>query len=258
MPGDGFSFHPICRDLRLNFMEADHSYTDSWGRDYTSATRLIHDAFPPFDADAVASRLATEKGTEKEAILQEWQERARLGTRAHENCEHQILGNFAALHTPETEEERDRFAAAWNAVEEIKAAGFTAMEPEKLIFSPRFRISGSIDLFAEHPDGWYMLLDWKYIRKLREKAYNGETGTIPPTAHLQNCNAVHYSLQLNIYELILKQEGYIQRDAEVQKILNIYDGEKKSFRQFHVPDMAYTALELAVYNVTGDNFEIPF
>ena len=258
MPGDGFSFHPICRDLRLNFIEADHSYTDSWGRDYTSATRLIHDAFPPFDADAVASRLAAEKGTEKEAILQEWQERASLGTRAHENCEHQILGNFAALHTPESEEERDRFAAAWNAVEEIKAAGFTAMEPEKLIFSPRFRISGSIDLFATHPDGWYMLLDWKYIRKFREKAYNGETGSIPPTAHLQNCNAVHYSLQLNIYELILKQEGYIQRGAEVQKILNIYDGEKKSFRQFHVPDMAYTALELAVYNVTGDNFEIPF
>lgn len=257
MPGDSESIHPS--GLKMFFTEDDHMYRDEHGTEYVSGTTLIHRAFPAFDAEAVSARCAEKEGVTPEEIREGWKNRSRMGTRAHENCEYQILGQYDRMHAPEDEAERVRFSAAWEEVERIRAAGFRWIQPEKVVFSPRFLIAGSIDLLCCVDESRYVMIDWKYLRRLYDHAFRGEVGTIRPTGHLQNCNYMHYSLQLNLYEFILKAEGYIPVNAKVLKMLNWYNGETGKFEQVSVEKMPIEAAMLAAWNVTADpEGRVPF
>ena len=248
MPGDSISKHPS--GLTMYFTESDHVYRDEYGTEYVSGTTLIHRAFPEFDSAAISAKCAKRQGVDQSEILADWEARNRAGTRAHENCEYQILGQYDRMHAPEDETERVRFAAAWEEVEKIRAAGFQWMRPEYVVFSPRFLIAGSIDLLCCRDDQNYLIVDWKYLKKMRYKAFRDEVGTIRPTAHLPNCNYYHYAMQLNVYEFILKAEGYIPVGADVRKVLNWYNSEAGKFENIGVRDMPTEAAMLAAWNVT--------
>ena len=257
MPGDSESVHPS--GLKMYFTEADHVYQDQHGTEYVSGTTLIHRAFPAFDAAAASEKCAARDGVSPEQIREDWRNRSRLGTRAHENCEYQVLGQYDRMHTPEDDSERARFAAAWEEVELIRAAGFRWMRPEMVVFSPRFLVAGSVDLLCCIDDYRYTMIDWKFLRAMRYSGFRGEMGLIRPTAHLQNCNYEQYSLQLNLYEFILKSEGYIPVDAMVCKFLNWYNQEAGKFVRISVRDMPVEAAMLAAWNVTAEpNERIPF
>jgi len=60
--------HPLDPHMTLTFTEEDHKYVDSNGQVYKSASGLIHDSFPKFDAPAAALRVAKREGrTQQEA-----------------------------------------------------------------------------------------------------------------------------------------------------------------------------------------------
>ena len=248
MPGNSISKHPS--GLTMYFTESDHMYRDEYGTEYVSGTTLIHRAFPEFDSEAMAAKCAARQGVDQSEILADWERRNKAGTRAHENCEYQVLGQYDRMHAPEDDAERVRFAAAWEEVEKIRAAKFQWMKPEYVVFSPRFLIAGSIDLLCCRGDMEYMIVDWKYLKKMRYKAFRDEVGTIRPTAHLPNCNYYHYAMQLNVYEFILKAEGYIPVGATVRKMLNWYDSEAGRFDNISVKDLPIEAAMLAAWNVT--------
>lgn len=257
MPGDSISKHPS--GLTMFFTEDDHMYRDEHGTEYTSGTTLIHRAFPEFDSAAISAKCAERQSVDQSAILADWEKRNIAGTRAHENCEYQVLGQYDRMHVPEDKAEQVRFAAAWEEVSKILAAGFQWVRPEFVVFSPRFLIAGSIDLLCCRADNEYWIIDWKYLKKMRYKAFRNEVGTIHPTAHLQNCNYMHYSLQLNLYEFILKAEGYIPVDATVRKVLNWYDSDAGRFENISVRDMPTEAAMLAAWNVTAvPDGRVPF
>lgn len=261
MPHDVKAMHPSGK-LEITFKEEPHLYVDDWGVEYTSVTTLVHRAFPGFDAASAAEKKSLKTGIPAEKYIEEWarygETCAAQGTRTHENCEQQFLGKFNEMHSPVDDDERARFRAAWYEVEEIKER--YEVEPEKLVFSPRFRVAGSIDMFCRSSAGsGYAIGDWKFVKKLRREAFGNKRGTALATGIFPDCNYFHYALQLNIYRMILMVEGYIPYGAPVELFLKKYDLEKRSFDHVQLPLYPLEALLLLAYNATGDNLEyVPF
>ena len=261
MPNDKSAPHPSGQ-LNITFQELGHFYTDSFGIEYASTTELVHAAFEPFDAEKTAAAKSARTGIPAQQYLQEWDrnrdDASSAGTRLHENCERQILGRFPDMHRPADDAERLEFRTAWNEVEKIKSAGFLSLEPEKLIFSPRFRVAGSIDLLVKKSPAEYLILDWKRVKEIKYSGFRNQCGIHPATSHLQDCNFIHYSLQLSIYEQILRLENYIEPDAKVEKWLNVYR-PNGTFDHVRCVDLPYESLLLMACNSTRDNLtDIPF
>lgn len=261
MPSTASALHPSGK-VRIDFSEEDHVYMDSFGLEYTSGTRLLHGAFAPFDAAGAAAAKSLKTGKPAAEYILEWkkfgEECAAAGTRTHENCENQILGRFDKLHTPIDEAERRRFCAAWNEVEDLQK-NYCRIEPEKLVFSPRFLVAGSIDMFCVVNQNHYAIGDWKFIRKLRFEAFQHRTGIVHATRNIPDCNFFHYALQLNIYKMILKIEDYIPLDAAVDLFLKRYNFETETFEHIPLPDLSLQAMLLIAGNVTEDGLtRIPF
>lgn len=261
MPSSKRTIHPSGK-LQLTFTEDDHIYVDDFGIEYTSCTSLVHSAFEKFDALKVAASKSARTGIPANQYIAEWkaygEERADLGTRTHENIEYQILGHYGKMHQPVDDDERFRFRAAWHEVEQLRNV-YECLEPEKLVFSPRFRVSGSIDLFARRHNGSYSIIDWKFIKKLKNTAFRDKTGIHFATRHLPDCNFYHYALQTNVYEQLLKVEGYIPPMVPVDKWLGVYDFTQRKFNFVQMPELAREAILLMAWNVTNDNLDdIPF
>ena len=258
MPGNATAVHPS--GLKLVFNEADHTYIDEVGRDYTSVTTLIHSAFPKFDGEKIAAAKSAKTGVPATQYLAEWEanrnKAANDGTRAHENCEYQFLEQYDRMHKPVDGLERARFSAGWNEVDKLKSS-LTNIQPETIVFSPRFRIAGSIDVLGYSPDS-YLIGDWKFVKELKRQGFKGERGIIYPTRSLQHCNLMHYSLQLSIYELLLKIEGYIPLDANFDRWLFIYDRKRQEFDYEPIPFMEREAALLLAYHVTEGASDVPF
>ena len=261
MPNSAQAAHPS-RRLNITFTESDHTYLDDNAIEYISATTLVHNAFPPFDARAAATAKSRRTGVPAENYIAEWDAMrdaaAEAGTRTHENCERQILGRFHEMHQPKSEEERIRFRAAWYAVEELQKV-YRKIEPEKLVFSPRFHVAGSIDMLCQHDAMRYEIGDWKFVKAINYSAYGNRTGTHLATATLPDCNFYHYALQLAIYRMILLVEGYLPPGADVRTFLMRYDMEARRFERIDLPDLSPAALMLMAWNVTDDGLEyVPF
>lgn len=260
MPGSTTAEHPSGKRT-IVFTEANHSYVDDLNQEYTSVTRIIHGAFPPFNAQEAAAMKSAKTGVPAEEYLREWDRirdtASENGTRTHENCERQILGRIGEMHQPRDEEERLRFRAAWYAVEELRAK-YQKIKPEKLVFSPRFLAAGSIDMLCRIDDMHFEIGDWKFVRALNMQSFGGRTGNHPATLALPDCNFYHYALQLNIYKMILKLEGYVPMTADVRHYLMRYDPERHAFARIDLPDLSLPAVMLLAYNVTIDGLDIPF
>ena len=214
-------------NVKMTFTEHDHSYVDSTGRKYTSVTTLVGMGFEKFDAEAVAKMKAARDGGDWKELTKKWarigESASNFGTRLHENCEYQILGEENRMHNPIDVKEKINFELAYEAVKRLKEDAFAIkFEPEKLIFSPKLGISGSIDLLITYKDGNYGIFDWKNIKGISTTGFNGKHGILEATRNIPDSNYWHYALQLQMYEIILKVEGYIPKDASVTRTLNCF------------------------------------
>ena len=254
MPGDSTARHPS--GLQLRFTEDDHKYEDETGRVYTSVTTLLHDFFPPFDKKAIATRCASRTGRSPESFLKEWEEAGVYGTRVHENCEFQMLGQYDKMHQPQNAREQHAFFSAWNSVDLLKQA-FKFFASEMIVFSPRFRIAGSIDLLM-----WEIqilrILDWKTNKAIRHQAYGNKVGTQFPTRNLPDCNLEHYALQLAIYELLLKIEGYIMPNQPTKRDLLWFNPEREQADMIPLPDRSLEASQILLFHMSKGMDVIPF
>ncbi len=235
MPGDAKVTHPNNTHV-VTFTESDHSYIDNFNKKYMSVTTLISNAFPKFDTDKIAEQCAIKRGVKKEDLIKEWAEKgkesSRLGTRLHENVEHYILNELDKMHEPEDINERIEFNSAIKIIDNIKTKYKPEyLIPEKLIFSPSFELAGSIDLLTKINDENYIIFDWKRLNKdIEKESFNNKTGNIFPTMNILDSNYWHYSLQLQIYENILKSEEYISPTADVKKYLIVWNTAINKFK----------------------------
>ena len=215
------AYHPS--GLSVTFDEGPHTYkVDRTGQVLTSGTTFIDRFFPKFESEKVARKCAGRKkyaGMTVEQVLKQWGDESRRGreegTNTHLYCEYLSAGKFP-LPEPQSVREVRLFLQAASAILSLEEKPLVFVEAEKIIFSPDFGLAGTVDLLLWDPRSEeIVILDWKQNKKI--KTANGFENALAPIEHMDSCDWSKYQLQLNLYEWILKREGYYPKAKGFRK-----------------------------------------
>ena len=245
LPINKINAHP--RDAMISFDEGPHIYYVKGQTGYTSVTTFLHRFFEEFDALSVATSMVQRSDFKKAAryaqywkiestseedlvakIMQGWEEngkeQAGLGTLMHEYIE--LCANGLATG-PSDEKERQYYHAY---AERQAAVGMVPYRTEWMLWDEELKITGSIDMIYQHRSGTFHMVDWKRSKEI--KKFGFKKGKLC-CAHLQDCNFVHYSLQLNLYKYLLEKNYGIQI-ADMHIV--VFHPSNDSFHEFKVSD----------------------
>lgn len=234
--------HP--RDLRIQFNEAEHSYAiDGVKAGWSSCTQFLHNFFGHFDADAVIKKMMSNPvkwkqsqyyGMTAEQIKAKWsasgEEASSAGTRMHLDIEYfynsshfeelwlakkkantlEIVPadfNKSVACMKKDDNWEPNLSPEWSMFMNYQEKIGRKMIPfrtEWLVFHEKIKVAGSIDMLYMKKDGTYAIYDWKRSKEIKmENKYQSGLG---PVMHLPDTNYWHYSLQLNVYRMILKEK----------------------------------------------------
>ena len=211
------------RDERISFEEEGHKYTID-GVDtklcdnpYTSVTTYVHKQFEEFNADAIiAKMMASPKwpknkyfGKTADEIKAEWKksgdEASSAGTKMHYDIECYYNG------VPNSNEsiEYKYFKNFLVDMEKLNEVGNGPGEPyrtEWTVFDEELRLAGSIDMCFKKKDGTIAIYDWKRSKEIKKTSGFLKFSNNSVLSHIPDLNYWHYSLQLNIYKMILERK----------------------------------------------------
>lgn len=223
--------HP--RDNNIIFIEEGHKYeilTDPNNK-YTSVTTWVHQFVQPFDADNIIDKMMNGKnwnesnkywGLTKDEIKSMWNKNGKssseLGTNMHYNIEcfmnecplieeQQTILDYNHQDLLECYETNNDTSDEWKYfLDYVKEnPDLTPYRTEWLVYNEDIKISGSIDMVYKNDDGTLSIYDWKRCKSI-EKTTNWNKFMKPPLNHLPDTNYWHYTLQLNIYKMILESK----------------------------------------------------
>jgi hypothetical protein len=201
--------HP--RDEFIVFDEGPHIYTVHGQLGYTSVTTWVHQHFSHFDADAVIQKMV-ERGTlnnpenkyygmTPKQIKKQWADNGKAasssGTKMHYDIECYYNGQENPNDSPEYAYFK-RFVADYPELKPYRT--------EWMVYYEEIKISGSIDMIFENPDGTLLIYDWKRCEEIPYEDNYGKVALTPCISHLPDTKFWHYSLQLNIYKTILEHK----------------------------------------------------
>lgn len=218
---DGVTYDNVSVDGNCYFREHDHKYLLPAEPDFefNSVTTLLHEYGEPFDTIAV-SEMCSKKKTSKwygmtpEDIRAAWVATADMGTRLHLYGEHLLNGTVPPEIPPSPK-------AQWvpEIIEHIYGMGYELAMTEILVYSRALKLAGQSDILLKkkNKDGeWeYMIYDWKFLTDpIKKKSYYNPikrrfTNMNGPFKYLQDCNWIHYSIQLSIYQTLTGNAGKI-------------------------------------------------
>jgi ATP-dependent DNA helicase PIF1 len=197
-------------DSRIKFREEDHKYwIDNDDKDLISCTTFIHTFFQDFDTDKVINNILNSKNHKDpeykyynmsyNEIKNLWdtnkKQASDLGTELHADIEYYYNGIDVKNNSAE-------FCQFLNFYEDFK--DLKMYRTEWMIFSDILKITGSIDAVFKNNDGTITLGDWKRSKEINFNSFDNKCGKFP-FSHLPDCNFYHYSLQLNLYRMILEK-----------------------------------------------------
>ena len=203
--------NPHPRDAYIEFDEGPHIYTVHGMQDYTSVTTWNHQHFSHFDADAIIDKMMLGRnmqdpsykyyGMTRNEIKQLWEtnrvQASGSGTKMHNDIE--------KYYNDEPYENNSiEFQYFLNFV-----ADFPELKPfrtEWMIYHEELKLSGSIDMVYENPDGTLLIYDWKRAKEIRHEDNFNKCAMTPCISHLPDTNYWHYALQLNTYRAILEEK----------------------------------------------------
>jgi len=195
----------------IAFDEETHKYIhpkdETGNAEYISVTTLI-ERFFPFDLKRYIERKATEEGRTEEDVLIEYlmirDEAAEKGTFLHNQIENYLKGK-------DFDSDSIEFKLFNNFHDnEIKKRNLIFFDAEKMIYSNKYNVAGTIDcLFKKDDRDEYIMLDWKRSKKLiidgRPRIF-GYGYALSELNHLDNSSYHRYCLQQNIYKVIVENE----------------------------------------------------
>lgn len=261
MPGTSRATNP--RGIQITFTEDDHKYRSLIDGNeilYTSGTQFLGKYFPQFDPTGeIAARCAKKQGISVAELKAQWdakgKESCRLGTRLHETIEDTLLRQ-SHRNTAENDEEQRRFdngiAVAQKLLQKTKILGV-----EKIVFSDSLKIAGTIDLLCQAQNGGtYYIIDHKTNKSIdKENPY--KKFCLDPISHLDDTNYIHYGLQLNLYEYLMKREGYVPHDAKFRLFLNHITADVSQL--IELPDLQLEIRDLVIdFLLNGKNVKAPY
>lgn len=200
------------RDKRVKFQELGHRYwIDDDDTNLISATTLLKNFHEEFDADLIIKGMMKKDkykdpnneyyGKSSSEIKKLWLENGETastaGTELHANIEY-------FYNKLPVENESVEYKQFLNFYEDHK--NLEMFRTEWCVFSEMLKLTGSIDaVFTHGNDNTTLSIgDWKRINKELTPDSYGKYCKFP-FEHLPDCKLYHYSLQLNLYRVILEK-----------------------------------------------------
>jgi ATP-dependent exoDNAse (exonuclease V) beta subunit len=256
------------RDENISFQEEGHKYTihTDPNSKYTSVTTWNHSHFPHFNADEVIKNMMRGKnwnpankywGMTSQQIKKQWSDNGEnvsgAGTAMHYDIE--CFMNNPSLPYPYSHERLLEYYLKNELKEDPTKEweyflnflkDYPDLKPyrtEWMIYHEELKLSGSIDMVYENPDGTLMIYDWKRSKDISRINNYNKFATTFCISHLPHSNFWHYALQLNTYKMILEQK-YDKKITDLYLVRLHPDAEEKNYELLKVPDMSNYVEEL--------------
>ena len=262
--------HP--RDKDIQFFEEDHKYVilTEPNVKYTSVTTWNHSHFPKFEADIIIDNMMKSKswkeghkywGLNPEQIKSQWNTNrdavAGAGTDLHYeiecfNNDKRFLFDYTNKELYEIYWSDNHLTHDSKPIEWQYFINFVRDNPhlkpfrtEWTVYHDDVKISGSIDMIYENPDGTLSIYDWKRA-KLITRINNFNKFALPPQiCHLPDSNFWHYALQLNTYKAIIEQKyGKVVKNLFLVRLHP--DAEEKNYELIELPDLSTEIKDLFI------------
>jgi len=213
-------------DGNISLLEETHKYIlkDDPAFEFTSATTFIHYFFKQFDTVGIANNLTSTneryQHLSSAELIAQWDKIAEEGSIVHSEIE-QFIKKGALPTRP-----KSKLAVNWikNKIDEKYE-----LSPEVIVYSKELGIAGTIDLLLyDTEDSTYKILDWKTSKRIFTTSYNSQMGNTPESANLMDCNFIHYSLQLSLYQYLL--ENYYGINVTGSAIIHIDENKITSYK----------------------------
>jgi hypothetical protein len=220
----------------IAFDEESHKYIhpkdETGNAEYISVTTLI-ERFFPFDLKRYIERKAEEENRTEDDVLDEYllmsDEAAEKGTYLHNQIECFLKKDKFDSDSSEFE----LFLRFYN--KEIKPRNLLFFDAERMIFSDKYNVAGTIDcLFKKADKDEYVMLDWKRSKKLiidcRPRIF-GYGYALSELSSLDNSSFNRYCLQQNIYKHIAETEYSMKISSMKLVVLH------ENYSDYHVVDV---------------------
>ena len=264
------------RDSNIQFFEEGHKYVilDDPKVKYTSVTTWNHTLFEQFNADAIIDTMMKSKGWKeghkywgltKEQIKSQWNTNrdavAGAGTDLHFEIE--CFNNNKRFKIPYTNKQLYDMYILKNGdklltkpLEWQYFINFVKDHPhlkpyrtEWLVYNEDIKISGSIDMVYENPDGTLSIYDWKRAKNITRINNFNKFALPPQICHLPDSNFWHYALQLNTYKAILEQK-YNKKIKDLFLVRLHPEAEEGNYELIPLPDLSVEIKELFLERIS--------
>lgn len=198
----------------ISFEESTHTYTDSVGTKYSSATGWIKRFVEEKDWDEIAEKAAKKKGCSAAELREQWKKAGdyacALGTEVHlvmENIWQKKNYNFdkrLCEKYPDMEKDFEfRKKRCHEMFEKMKGV-YVPVANEFIVYDRENGLCGTIDFLAYNKKtGAYSIIDWKTSKTFETE--NRWNKLKAPFSDIDECNTAEYSLQLSLYKYMLEK-----------------------------------------------------
>ena len=254
--------HP--RDANIQFFEEGHKYIILSEPEikYTSVTTWNHSHFPHFDADEIIKNMMKSKGWKEghkywglspEQIKAQWNSNkdavSGAGTDLHFDIE--CFNNDKRFQFEYTNKELyeiymidNKETHSSRPLEWQYFINFVRDNPELkpyrtewLVYNEDVKISGSIDMVYENPDGTLSIYDWKRAKLITRINNFNKFAISQEVCHLPDSNFWHYALQLNTYKAIIEAK-YDRKIKDIFLVRLHPDAEEKNYELISLPNLS--------------------
>lgn len=250
------------RQDNITLDEASHTYTIHTAEHlrFSSATTFIKSFFAPFEKEKIAQSLIDRypgKYGDRtvDGIIGDWNAIADRGTEVHlelENwCHHWVSLPEEKRQEwdsyPELTYDRAKHGAEW--LKENLEPHYE-LYPEVRLYSTGLQLAGTVDLLIREPneDLWVMA-DWKTNKDIKTKSYGNRKGLHSSTCNLDDCNYIHYALQMSLYQWILDKEYGI--DIMYRNLVHLREKQTRMYplgvKVFQTPYLNYNIEKMVEY-----------
>jgi ATP-dependent exoDNAse (exonuclease V) beta subunit len=261
------------RDQFIQFFEEDHKYviTNDPNNKYTSVTTWNHSHFPVFNANLIIKNMRRGKnwkeghkywGLTAEEIKKQWSNNSSAvsgaGTDLHfeiecfmnnPDIESGFKGNkgynHSDLHEAYLKDPKAKEVVEWDYfINFVK--DYPELKPyrtEWTIYDEDLKISGSIDMIYENPDGTLSIYDWKRSKEITRVNNFNKFAINKLICHMPDANFWHYALQLNTYKRLIERK-YGKTVTDLYLVRLHPDAEEKNYELIKLPDLSKEIDEL--------------
>jgi len=201
---------------KIKFIEDTHQYLDEKDGELISVSAFTDRFKPKVDWKAVAHKVAKKKTKEgepttAEQILAKWERKrtlaAQIGTTYHSIREQQLVAHVKPeFYDVVCNVKQCEFSDGLKYSIPINQLEQNTVYPELMIYDFDYMICGQADkviVTKKQINIW----DYKTDAEIKYKAFSSKwvepAKMLPPISHLDDCNAIHYSLKMSLYMYLL-------------------------------------------------------